>query len=61
MDTGWASATEIAAAVTGGRVSATAVVEDALARITARDPVLNSFTDVLAVARLFPTTYPKAK
>jgi len=48
MDTGWASATEIAAAVTAGRVSATAVVEDALARITARDPVLNSFTDVLA-------------
>ena len=48
MDTGWASAAEIAAAVTDGRVSATAVVEDALARITARDPLLNSFTDVLA-------------
>jgi AtzE family amidohydrolase len=48
MDTGWASAAEIAAAVTGGRVSATAVVEDALARIAARDPMLNSFTDVLA-------------
>ena len=29
MDTGWASATEIAAAVMDGRVSATAVVEDA--------------------------------
>ena len=48
MDTDWASATEIAAAVSAGRVSATAVVEDALARITERDPVLNSFTDVVA-------------
>jgi aspartyl-tRNA(Asn)/glutamyl-tRNA(Gln) amidotransferase subunit A len=48
MDTGWASATEIAAAVADGSVSAMAVIEDALARITARDPVLNSFTDVLA-------------
>ena len=48
MDTGWATAAEIAAAVTSGRVSATEVVQDALARITKRDPVLNSFTDVLA-------------
>ena len=31
-----------------GRVSAVTVAEDALARITSRDPVLNSFTDVLA-------------
>ena len=48
FDSAWASAGEIAAAVKAGRVSAATVVEDALARITARDPVLNSFTDVLA-------------
>jgi aspartyl-tRNA(Asn)/glutamyl-tRNA(Gln) amidotransferase subunit A len=48
MDTTWASAAEIADSVTAGRVTATQVTEDALARIMARDPVLNSFTDVLA-------------
>ena len=32
----------------GRQVSAAQVTEDALARIMARDPVLNSFTDVLA-------------
>src|SRR5260370_29947972 len=48
IDTAWASASEIAAAVKTGQVSAARVVEDALARITARDPVLNAFTDVLA-------------
>jgi Asp-tRNA(Asn)/Glu-tRNA(Gln) amidotransferase A subunit family amidase len=48
FDSGWASAGEIAAAVAKGRVSAVSIVEDTLARITARDPVLNSFTDVLA-------------
>jgi aspartyl-tRNA(Asn)/glutamyl-tRNA(Gln) amidotransferase subunit A len=48
FDSGWASAGEIAAAVAKGRVSAVAIIEDALARITARDPVLNAFTDVLA-------------
>ncbi|HMK80699.1 MAG TPA: AtzE family amidohydrolase [Xanthobacteraceae bacterium] len=48
IDTGWASAAEIADAVKAGRVSVSQVVEDALARITARDPVLNAFTDVLA-------------
>ena len=47
FDSGWASAGEIAAAVAKGGVSAVTVVEDTLARITARDPVLNSFTDVL--------------
>jgi aspartyl-tRNA(Asn)/glutamyl-tRNA(Gln) amidotransferase subunit A len=47
MDTSWASAAEIADSVTAGRVSAAQVIEDALARIMARDPVLNSFTDVL--------------
>ena len=48
MDTEWASAAEIAAAVTAGRVSALSVTEAALARIMERDPVLNSFTDVVA-------------
>jgi 1-carboxybiuret hydrolase len=48
LDTAWASAAEIAEAVKAGRVSASQVVEDALARITARDPVLNAFTDVLS-------------
>src|SRR5947199_225033 len=47
FDSGWATAGEIAAAVAKGRVSAVTIIEDALARITARDPVLNSFTDVL--------------
>jgi aspartyl-tRNA(Asn)/glutamyl-tRNA(Gln) amidotransferase subunit A len=48
MDTSWSSAAEIAEAVTAGRVSAVQVTEDALARIEARDPALNSFTDVVA-------------
>jgi len=42
----WASAAEIAEAVTAGRTKATAVVEAALARIAARNPVLNAFTAV---------------
>jgi aspartyl-tRNA(Asn)/glutamyl-tRNA(Gln) amidotransferase subunit A len=46
VDTAWSFAGDIAAAVTAGRVSATAVVEGALARITERDPVLNAFTAV---------------
>ncbi len=48
MDTSWTSGADIAQAVTAGKVSAVQVTEDALARIMARDPVLNSFTDVLA-------------
>src|SRR4029077_719748 len=48
MDTGWATAAEIAAAVKSGRVSAVQVMQDALARVTVRDPALNSFTDVRA-------------
>jgi len=48
FDSGWATAGEIARSVAKGRVSAMSVVEDALARITAHDPVLNAFTDVLA-------------
>jgi len=42
------SAAEIADAVTGRRITALAATEAALARIAARDPVLNSFTDVTA-------------
>src|SRR5438105_3197760 len=47
MDTAWAHASEIAAAVADGRTSASAVVRAALARIVADDPVLNAFTAVL--------------
>ena len=42
----FATAADIAAAVASGRVSATRVVEGALARIREHDPVLNSFTAV---------------
>ncbi|MEA2928444.1 MAG: 1-carboxybiuret hydrolase, partial [Hyphomicrobiales bacterium] len=45
-DTAWSAAADIATAVTAGRVSATAVVEGALARIMERNPVLNAFTAV---------------
>src|SRR5215207_4859037 len=48
MDTAWASALEIARAVTSGSVSALAVTETALTRIAARNPVLNAFTTVTA-------------
>src|SRR5918993_2197106 len=48
MDTAWASALEIARAVTSGSVSALAVTETALARIAQRNPVLNAFTTVTA-------------
>src|SRR5262245_11147977 len=46
MDTAWAYASEIAAAVCDGRVSAVAVVRAALARIAKHDRVLNAFTAV---------------
>jgi 1-carboxybiuret hydrolase len=46
MDTDWASASEIAAAVADGRTSAVAVVGAALARIK-NDRVLNAFTAVV--------------
>lgn len=41
-------ASAIARAVAGGTLTATAAVEDALARITAHNDVLNAFTDVTA-------------
>jgi 1-carboxybiuret hydrolase len=40
------SATDISSAVAAGRISATTVVEAALARIRERDPLLNAFTAV---------------
>src|SRR6516225_6661657 len=46
MDTAWAHASEIAAAVSDGRTSATAVVRAALARIAKHDRALNAFTAV---------------
>jgi len=46
MDTAWAYASEIAAAVCDGRVSAVAVARAALARIAKHDRVLNAFTAV---------------
>jgi 1-carboxybiuret hydrolase len=50
----FATAADIAGAVASGRISATRIVEGALARIREHDPVLNSFTAVTeqrAVAR----------
>src|SRR5579862_8155013 len=47
-DTSWSTASEIAAAVASGKVSALAVIEGALARIGERNPVLNAFTAVTA-------------
>jgi 1-carboxybiuret hydrolase len=47
MDTAWAHASEIAAAVGDGRTSAAAVVDAALARIANHDRVLNAFTAVV--------------
>ena len=45
-DFAWSTAAEIAAAIAAGRASARNVVEATLARIRARDPLLNSFTAV---------------
>lgn len=51
-DTAWMTASEIAASVAAKKVSARAVVEAALARITERNPVLNAFTDITAARAL---------
>ncbi len=51
-DTAWMTANEIAAAVAAKKVSARAVVEAALARIAARNPVLNAFIDITATRAL---------
>lgn len=47
-DGDWLPASEIAKAVASRKMSALGVTEAALARIAQHDPVLNSFTDVLA-------------
>jgi aspartyl-tRNA(Asn)/glutamyl-tRNA(Gln) amidotransferase subunit A len=44
----WLPASDIAKAVAGRKMSALSVAEAALARIARHDPVLNSFTDVVA-------------
>ncbi len=46
MDPSWASASDIARAVNDGKIAAARVVEEALATISTRDPVLNAFTSV---------------
>ena len=43
-----ATAAEIARAVAGGKVTASAVVEAALKRIEAAEPTVNAFTDLVA-------------
>jgi AtzE family amidohydrolase len=48
MTTAIMSASDIAKAVTSGRLSALQATEDALARIAQHDRILNSFTDVTA-------------
>lgn len=48
LQSGWASAGEIADAVAAGRLTARQAAETALGRIAAHDGVLNAFTDVTA-------------
>jgi AtzE family amidohydrolase len=48
VDFAWASAAEIAAAVTAGRASAAEVIDAALARIAALNAKLNAFTALVA-------------
>lgn len=47
-DSAWASAADTAAAIESGTITASAVVEAALARIARYNPLLNAFTDVTA-------------
>ena len=48
MEGDWATAAEIAEAVTSGRTNARSVIDDALARIETLNPTLNAFTAVTA-------------
>jgi aspartyl-tRNA(Asn)/glutamyl-tRNA(Gln) amidotransferase subunit A len=48
VDTAWSTASEIAAGVASSQTTATAVVNDAFARINERNPTLNAFTAVTA-------------
>src|SRR6476646_8967369 len=62
MDTAWSHASEIAAAVADGTISASAVVDAALARVATDDRVLNAFTAVVAArARATATTVDAAR
>jgi aspartyl-tRNA(Asn)/glutamyl-tRNA(Gln) amidotransferase subunit A len=45
-DFAWSTSADIAAAVAAGRTSVSEIIEAALARIRARDPLINSFTAV---------------
>ena len=45
-DFAWSTSADIAAAVAAGRTSVSKIIEAALARIRARDPLINSFTAV---------------
>jgi aspartyl-tRNA(Asn)/glutamyl-tRNA(Gln) amidotransferase subunit A len=56
METAWAHASEIAAAVGEGRVSASAAVRAALRQIAEHDGVLNAFTAVVAERALAKAT-----
>src|SRR3984885_14168459 len=56
METAWAHASEIAAAVGDGRVSASAVVRAALRQIAEHDGMLNAFTAVVAERALAKAT-----
>ena len=47
-DFSWASGADTAEAVASGKTTASAVVDDALARIAALNPALNAFTAVTA-------------
>jgi AtzE family amidohydrolase len=63
-DTTWSSAADIAAAVIAGKISATGVIEAALATIRERDPLLNAFTTVTeqrALARALALDAARAK
>ena len=65
-DLAWGTAAEIAAAVTDGGMTATAVVDQALARIAKLNPALNAFTAVTAErarsrAKVIDTVHDKSR
>src|SRR5262245_64981095 len=49
MDPVWASASDIAQAVSAGKTNAATVIEETLTTIAARDPLLNAFTSIIDV------------
>jgi len=61
-DFAWSTSADIAAAVAAGRTSVSKIIEAALARIRARDPLINSFTAVTEQrARLRAQTLDQAR